>query len=341
MKIQIIILFFLLLFITAASQKPPSSWYTIKAFLPLWNNATISIEKEDGHIGSGRIENDMFSFTGSCTGPFAALIHLAKNGKNMVLPFFIEPGTIRLRSKSEFNCYVFGTPLNDSFAKFEYDIDSFARNTGVMDVRKMKRLSAELFIKQNSSSLLSLRLLNEYFYLDPSANDSVYYALYNSLDQALKNTPAGRKIGQEAGGRIATAKGSTAPLMKLINTAGNEEVIYQPGNITLIHFWATWCVPCREELIQLRNTLAKFSGRSLQVVMISLDYNKELWKQSVGPQQPGWRQLIDPGGWEGMSAKAYGVKAIPANYLVDEQGRIIARHVTVDDINRELRQLLH
>jgi thiol-disulfide isomerase/thioredoxin len=333
MKRPSVIFFFLLLFILDCSAQSNKSWYTVKAFLPQWNDALVTIDKEGGHLGSGPVVNDMFSFTGSCTEACAATIRLRKNGKNLVIPFFIEPGTIRLRAKSEFNIYVYGTPLNDSYTKFYHDADSISFLSQVTDAQETKRHLAGTFITAHPQSLLSLRLLNELYYLNPKANDSVYYALYNILDDSLKYSSAGIQIGEEVKTRYATSAGRTAPLVQLRDIAGKPAMIYRPGSITLIHFWASWCLPCRIELTDLKKTIAKFKDRKPEIVMVSLDKDSLQWKRSVDQVDVTWLQLIDTGAWEGLSAKSYGVKTLPANFLLNENGQVIGRHLSVNDID--------
>jgi thiol-disulfide isomerase/thioredoxin len=174
--------------------------------------------------------------------------------------------------------------------------------------------------------------LKEWFYLDLSANDSLYYSLYQSISDSLKQTTAGKKIGEEATVRYFTAPGKTAPVITLSDTNEQPALLYSPGKITIVHFWASWCLPCRREALELKNLLSRYSDRNVQVVMVSLDKDVEAWKKSLETTSAGWQQLLDRRAFEGEAAKLFGVKNIPANFLIDSNGKMIARHINVTDI---------
>jgi thiol-disulfide isomerase/thioredoxin len=318
------------------SSQQLDSWFTIKAFLPQWDHAAVTIEKENVHLGSGYVINDIFSFNGSGSRAVPATMHLNKNGRNLVLSFFIEPGTIRIRARSEFDVYVTGTPLNDAYAKFCAGADSAALlKTGAEEA--VKRDMATAFIKQNPSSLISLCLLNDFFYMNKNADDSIYLLLYNNLTDTLKQTYAGRKIGEEAAERYMTRSGSIAPISELYNNVNILSPLYAKGDITVIHFWATWCLPCREEMVLLKNIYSR--NKYIKVVTVSLDRDNNQWKRSLNSFSPEWLNLIDPSGWEGKAAKTYGVKTIPANFLIDKNGMIMGSHLSMEQLEIKLKEL--
>jgi thiol-disulfide isomerase/thioredoxin len=321
-------LFFLLAGLTARSQQS----FTIKAFLPEWNGATVVVSKNDLKAGSGRITGDIFSFTSQVKEAGFGTLHISKNGKKLVFPFFLESGTISIRAGSEFKLFAYGTPLNNAYKEFQDETDSLAVISGFTKYKEIKRQHAATFIADQPGSLLSLRLLKELFYLDPSANDSIYYSLYQLLSDSLQQTVIGKRIGEEASVRFFTSPGSNVPVISLQNENDQPAFIFSPGRITIIHFWASWCVPCKRELADLKSMLAKYGERNVKVVTVSLDKDPAAWKRSIEPPTMNWQQLLDRKAFEGKAAKLFGVKNIPANFLVDSDGKIIARHINVREI---------
>ena len=321
-------IFFLLSVLTARAQQS----FTIKAFLPEWEGAQVVVSKNDLKAGSGRVIGDIFSFTSQLKEAGFGTLHISKNGKKLVFPFFVEAGTISIRAGSAFKLFAYGTPLNNAYRKFQEETDSLALISAFSKYREVKREHAAAIIADQPGSLLSLRLLKELFYLDQTANDSTYYSLYRSLSDNLKQTVIGKKIGEEASVRFFTSPGSNVPVISLQNEKDQQAFVFNPGKITIIHFWASWCLPCKRELADLKNTLAKYSDRNVQMVTVSLDKDPAAWKRSIEPAGMNWQQLLDRRAFEGEAAKLFGVKNIPANFLVDSNGKILARHINVREI---------
>lgn len=96
------------------------------------------------------------------------------------------------------------------------------------------------------------------------------------------------------------------------------------GNYVLIDFWASWCGPCLRELPNVVDCYEKYHSRGFEIIGISFDNNKEAWLAAVKRLHMTWTQLSDLKGWKSLAAVVFGVESIPANILIDPQGRIIA-----------------
>jgi thiol-disulfide isomerase/thioredoxin len=114
--------------------------------------------------------------------------------------------------------------------------------------------------------------------------------------------------------------------------------------ILFVNFWAAWCSDCLKhnpELvhINLKYSGKKFGGHDFEMVSISLDQDTGLWKRRIAQQNLLWKNHItDAKGWESKQLKAFSVHAIPANYLVDHTGKIIAVDVDGDEAERILTE---
>lgn len=107
----------------------------------------------------------------------------------------------------------------------------------------------------------------------------------------------------------------------------------------LLDFWASWCGPCRAEMPTVVKAYQTWHDKGFDVVGISLDNNAEAWKKAIDSLQMPWPQMSDLKGWESEAAAAYGVKAIPANFLLDQEGRIVAKDLRGDDLLNKLQEL--
>jgi thiol-disulfide isomerase/thioredoxin len=207
------------------------------------------------------------------------------------------------------------------------------------EIIEVKRGLAKDFILGKPSSLISMRLLNEYYYKDEKTDDTVYHRLFYSLSNELRTAATGKKIKAEVDDRFKIAKGRPAPLLQLPDLENKITSLYNRGEYTLISFWATWCLPCRKEHPDLKALNQKYSGKGLRIVSVSIDTNKWLWQQTIKNDHLTWTQLIDQQGWAGAVAKVYSIKAIPMNFLLDDNGIILGKNLSVEDIVKCLRIL--
>ncbi len=96
------------------------------------------------------------------------------------------------------------------------------------------------------------------------------------------------------------------------------------GKYVLVDFWASWCTPCRVEIPELKSVYEKYKDKNFTILSISLDKDKEKWMSALTHEQMTWPQLSDLKGDQNSAAKAYKVLGIPANFLIDPNGKIIA-----------------
>lgn len=107
--------------------------------------------------------------------------------------------------------------------------------------------------------------------------------------------------------------------------------VVKKNKYTLLEFWAAWCSPCRAEVPHLKEAYAKYKDQGLEIYSYSIDDGKDDWKQAIKEDQPNWDIHLIKRGKEGEKVlTAYGVSGIPASYLIDQNGVIVAT-------NEELR----
>lgn len=112
------------------------------------------------------------------------------------------------------------------------------------------------------------------------------------------------------------------------------------GKYVLIDFWASWCGPCRMENPNLVRTYQKFKDKNFDILGVSLDNNKAKWLQAIQDDQLTWAHVSDLKYWQNEVALQYGVESIPANFLLDKEGKIIAKGLRGAQLEQALEQLL-
>jgi len=112
------------------------------------------------------------------------------------------------------------------------------------------------------------------------------------------------------------------------------------NKLVLIDFWASWCGPCIRELPNVVKAYERFHDKGLEIVGVSLDKDKARWLAAIEQTGQKWPQMSDLKGWDCAGAQIYGIQSIPANVLIDSQGKIVARDLRGDALLEEIESRL-
>ena len=111
------------------------------------------------------------------------------------------------------------------------------------------------------------------------------------------------------------------------------------GKYTLIEFWASWCGPCLGEIPYLLKEYEKYKDQGFKIIGVSLDQDKNNWINAIGRNNLSWENVSDLKGSENEVGLIYGINGIPDNFLIDEDGIIIARKLRVHFLEDKLNEL--
>ncbi|RYE42478.1 MAG: TlpA family protein disulfide reductase [Sphingobacteriales bacterium] len=111
------------------------------------------------------------------------------------------------------------------------------------------------------------------------------------------------------------------------------------GKVVLIEFWASWCGPCRSENPNLVKQYQTYNSKGFEILSVSLDEVKENWLNAIEQDKLEWTHVSDLKGWNNEVGRLYGVRGVPASFLVDGDGKIIASGLRSEPLNEKLAQL--
>jgi thiol-disulfide isomerase/thioredoxin len=133
----------------------------------------------------------------------------------------------------------------------------------------------------------------------------------------------------------------TVPEIKMPDIKGEMfELSSLRGKYVLVEFWASWCGPCRIQNPSLRKVYKKYHDKNFEIVAITLDTDVLKWKKAVEKDKLTWIQLGDLKGWDNSLARQWGINAIPFNFLIDKEGKIIAYDLRGKQLGKKLDKIL-
>jgi len=339
-----------------------------KVYLSYRQNKTVITD-------SASIKNGMFELKGQVSNPVKAklvLDHAGKGLQNQRTPDFVElyleKGVVSLISKdSVYNAVVVGSVVNDDNRKLTEKLAAAKNKMKVMmaeyyaapdEKKKSKEFQDETekrynaitkeiqeiesaFIRDNPNSYVSLDIIKNTGGSIP--NVEVLDSLFKSLTETIRNSSAGKELSERIDKLKLVAVGAIAPDFTQM-TPENQPVKLSDfkGKYVLIDFWASWCGPCRAENPNVVKVYNQYKDNGFTVLGISLDNEKgrDAWLKAINKDQLTWTQVSDLKGWYNEVAALYSVKAVPQNFLIDPNGKIIAKNLRGEELAAKLKEII-
>ncbi|MNK03732.1 Thiol-disulfide oxidoreductase ResA [compost metagenome] len=283
---------------------------------------------------SALVTNGVFEFKGPSEGPQQVYMNFNSNegkvkGRNDARSLYLDKGLIIINAVDSIKTAVIsGAGINAEFEKY----------TAVG--KSEEALSS--FVQQNPDSYFCFEAMQKIAgsYFDASKVEQ----LFNGLSAKNRNSKAGKDFAALIEASKSTAVGRMAPEFAQMNTENKAVKLSDyRGKYVLVDFWASWCGPCRAENPKVLKAYNAFKDKNFTVLGVSVDQerDREKWLKAIKDDGMPWMQLVDPNHDDPKGAgNLYAIKAIPSNFLIDPQGKIIAKNLRGDALEKKLAEVI-
>lgn len=160
--------------------------------------------------------------------------------------------------------------------------------------------------------------------------------LYEAFSEEARNSYYGKIVKEELFPEGFVGK--SVPAFVLENADKTEtslSEVTKGKKYYLIDFWASWCAPCRKEIPNLKKLYDQYAPKGFEIVSLSIDRSESDWKKALEEEKLTWPNFLDTKG----ASDAFNVKAIPAMFLVDENGKVVAEKIRGEALDKKLAEL--
>ncbi len=206
------------------------------------------------------------------------------------------------------------------------------------------------FLKTHNDNYFSLSLIENILKNNPIEVQEID-EVYSSLDSDIKNSSLGKTVAYQ----IETLKkkneslamlniGKIAPDFSAPNPEGKQVSLNEiKGKATIIDFWAAWCGPCRRENPNVVKIYEKYHDKGLEIISVSLDKpgQKDKWVKAIEDDKLNWHHVSNLNYFNDPVAKQYNIQSIPATFILDAEGKIVAKSLRGQALEEKIAEMLN
>jgi peroxiredoxin len=269
---------------------------------------------------------------------------IAKNGDDITFETDLKDeahayqvqGSQESEKIKEFNSFsnVYGSKNSKLVNEFQMKAQSTKNQDSLLKVyqpvfeKNMADYSKEVlkFISDNKSSLAAFYAAMS---LDPYKYEQQLVAYADGIQGHFKENASVQQFVHQMAALKPISVGHKAPDFTTMSMDGKPVKLSDyKGKYVMIDFWASWCPPCRQENPNVVRLYNQYKTKGLNILGISLDEDKADWQKAINNDKLTWQHASDLKKFDGATERLYHIEAIPANFIIDPQGVIVAKNVT-------------
>jgi peroxiredoxin len=201
---------------------------------------------------------------------------------------------------------------DELFVKYKNNLDQFSKEVLA-------------FANRNVNNLAGFYAISS---LDPAEYEAEMMAYADTIKDKFPKNAAVRDFVTHMAELKPLMVGQKAPDFELMDQKGKTVKLSDfRGKYTLVDFWASWCVPCREENPNIVKQYNTYKDRNFTILGVSLDNNQAAWLKAIKDDQLTWTHVSDLQAWNSKAAELYKISSIPASFLLNPEGIIVAKNL--------------
>ncbi|MGN7514080.1 MAG: DUF4369 domain-containing protein [Allomuricauda sp.] len=317
-------------------------------------------------IDTASVQNGMFSFSGNQVEPKMHYIFVDQVRGNV--PVIVENGAIEVEFQKDSidQAKIKGTEQNEMFMDFltesrklwqrarsmQDDMRMAAQQRDTATVAALREEFMEFqedakdfnlnYAKEHPNAFVSVLIVGNFLATKALPVDEVK-ALFEGLSPEMKATEPGKRIAEQLENLKSTEIGSVAPDFSAPTPSGEVLAlsdVTSNAKLTLVDFWAAWCRPCRAENPNIVSVYKKYHDKGFDVLGVSLDNKAEHWTNAIESDGLEWNHISNLQRFQDPIARMYNINAIPAAFLLDENGVIVARDLRGPALEEKVAEIL-
>lgn len=351
--------------ISSCSSEPH---YVINGKIEGADSVTFLLQKREG--GRAVTIDSAFSRDGSFKmkgGPvnYPEMVMLSARDSRMRTTFYLENSKISIAGKldSLFAAKITGSKtqdeyqgfvdsnkeLNDQYSGLFNEYQTARQSGDTIRISEIEKQAENIqdqmielqksFVRNNPASFVSPSILSSLSY---QMEADEIESLINGMDTEVQNTSLITDLKTRVEAMKKVAVGQKAPDFSMNDPEGNAVTLYSRlgPKATLLDFWAAWCSPCRQENPNVVKVYKQFARKGFDVFGVSLDQSRDAWLKAIEDDKLTWTHVSDLQYWNNAAARMYAVSSIPASFLLDENGIIVAKNLRGEELLAKVKEMV-